>query len=173
VVLITFLAYFTLAICCSWQIENGWNQFLPLKSTRVEIEAYLSKLDPNLTIETADERVEEVKMRYQTRTVLMHVTYLKTPCIMENAAGEKQSLPAKTVLGYDIVPNNNLTVSGIKWDKSDFDREKDFHVARFVHYRHREKGISMETREMEDGTEVVRNVRYFPTNFQKEKLVCS
>ena len=148
----------------SWHIEKGWNGFLPLATTKAQIERVLKVSNP--------ETVSENEIRYASDVALVHATYSTPGCTVTDGSGNESPLPTDTVLRYDVVPRKTLTTSEIKWNPSEFLREIDIHVLGFVHYRNLRLGISIETRETEKGTEQIRNVRYFLSDDQKKKVKC-
>jgi len=168
---IMVLIVFIISLCCGWHIEKGWNGFLPLKSNRTEIEQFLKQNEPDHTLEIVNDIGKTVRVRYKSTNSLLHFEYTKSECIVRTSLGTNQTVKANTVLSYDVVVKN-LTTSDFKWNKSEFTREKDIHVAGFVHYRNLAEGVSIEARETETGGEDVRSVRYFPAKEQNGKLDC-
>ncbi len=151
-------------VCQAFSLEKGWYGLLPLESDRSKVEAIFGEA----TGATSSEH------RYQNEDVLLRVVYSHEDICADRARRSSRfDVPVDTVLEYIVVLRNRFPITDLKWEKDLYKKEKSPHVLRRTSYRNVKDGVSFETVTLDDGSEIVESLQFFPSDKLAQKYRCA
>jgi len=157
--LLAFLVI-TLSSLNNCTIETGWKGIKPLKTNRAQVEGFLKNPTKNGS-----------QISYDTDDALVHVTYSTAPCSDIGSGAFK--VEQDTVIDYQVVLTKDVKISELKWKKNLYKRLNDPEVRQFVDYINAQDGIIVNAVKLDDGSEKVRIIKYYPDQDSKSSLKCT
>lgn len=131
---------------------KGWRGFVPLQSTRTDIERMLG----------APKESRGLASTYETKDERVVVFYSAGQC--KQSQSNDWNVPRDTVVSITVHPNAKLLVEDLKLDKMKYERVADYHVQAVVYYFSKEDGVRISARSFDkkEGEEVD-SITYEPT----------
>lgn len=130
---------------------KGWRGFVPLQSTRTDVERILG----------APKESRGVASTYETKDERVLVFYSAGQC--KESQSNDWNVPRDTVVSITVHPNAKLLVDDLKLDKMKYKRVADYHVQGVVYYFSKEDGVRISARLFEKEGEDVDSITYEPT----------
>lgn len=130
---------------------KGWRGFVPLQSTRTEVERILG----------APKESRRFASTYETKDERVVVYYSAGQC--KESQSNDWNVPRDTVVSITVHPNAKLLVDDLKLDKMKYERVADYHVQGVVYYFSKEDGVRISARLFEKEGEFVDSITYEPT----------
>lgn len=139
--------------------QNAWHGFVPLRSTRNDVERVLknpkNSSPPDYIYETENEKII---VRYSTD-------------LCSRSGKIEWNVPVDTVITITVSPKVKLLVRDLRLDLRQYGRSEIAHPRGLVNYINLDDGVGIEAK-LEDGCEVVLSVTYQPATKDIE-LRCS
>ena len=145
----------------SWAFgqTNAWNNILPLKSTRTDVEKALGS--------AMNHSVSREVVAYKTNEGKVSITYSTGPCRQKHNNG--WNVPKYTVISISFIPDSKPTLADLGFEIDKFEKRPDSGILYATVYKNHRDGISITVR---DTSGTVEFFNYFP-RLADEHLRCS
>jgi hypothetical protein len=133
---------------------QGWRGFVPLKSSRADIERLLGP------------STERCKCLYKSDAENVFIEYTRATC----GKGGSWNVPPDTVITVTVYPKKNQKIAEFQVSDTKFKKTQDLHMGNILYYDNEEEGLLIEADAYSND---VRSVTYYAPKPVAKGLRCS